>query len=44
VAELIRICNDLGIDTIEAGVMVGVAMEAGLAEFGDGPAAIKLLH
>ncbi len=44
VAELIRICNDLGIDTIEAGVMMGVAMEAGLAEFGDGPAAIKLLH
>ena len=44
VAESIRICNDLGIDTIEAGVMVGVAMEAGLAEFGDGPAAIKLLN
>lgn len=44
VAELIRICNDLGIDTIEAGVMMGVAMEAGLAQFGDGPAAIKLLQ
>ena len=43
VAELIRICNDLGLDTIEAGVTLGVAMEAGLADFGDGPAAIKLL-
>jgi aldehyde:ferredoxin oxidoreductase len=43
VAELIRLCNDLGIDTIEAGVTLGVAMEAGLAEFGDGPAAIRLL-
>ena len=43
VAELIRICNDLGVDTIEAGVMLGVAMEAGLAKFGDGEAAIKLL-
>ncbi|HOB87712.1 MAG TPA: aldehyde ferredoxin oxidoreductase C-terminal domain-containing protein, partial [Bacillota bacterium] len=43
VAELIRLCNDLGIDTIEAGVTLGVAMEAGLAEFGDGPSAIKLL-
>lgn len=43
VAELVRICNDLGVDTIEAGVTLGVAMEAGLAEFGDGPAAIELL-
>ncbi len=41
--ELIRICNDLGIDTIEAGVTLGVAMEAGLAEFGDGKRAIELL-
>ncbi len=44
VAELIRICNDLGVDTIEAGVMLGVAMEAGLAEFGDGEKAIELLN
>lgn len=43
VAELVRMCNDFGVDTIEAGVTLGVAMEAGLAEFGDGPAAIKLL-
>ena len=41
--ELIRICNDLGIDTIEAGVTLGVAMEAGLAKFGDGKRAIELL-
>ena len=44
VAEMVRICNELGIDTIEAGCAVGVAMEAGLAEFGDGKAAIKLLE
>jgi len=43
VAEMVRICNDLGIDTIEAGCTIGVAMEAGLAEFGDGKAAIDLL-
>lgn len=43
VAELIWLCNDLGIDTIEAGCTIGVAMEAGLAEFGDGEAAIGLL-
>ncbi|RLB11887.1 MAG: aldehyde ferredoxin oxidoreductase [Deltaproteobacteria bacterium] len=41
--ELIRICNDLGIDTIEAGVTLGVAMETGLADFGDGKRAIELL-
>ncbi len=44
IAEMIWICNDLGIDTIEAGCTIGVAMEAGLAEFGDGKAAIKLLQ
>ena len=34
-AGLNQIANDLGIDTIEAGAMLGVLMEAGLAEFGD---------
>ncbi len=43
IAELVRQCNDLGLDTIEAGVAIGVAMEAGLAEFGDGPAALKMM-
>ncbi len=28
-------CNDLGIDTIEVGAMLGVLMEAGEGEFGD---------
>ena len=41
--ELNRICNDLGLDTIEAGNTIAVAMEAGLLKFGDGPGAIKLL-
>jgi len=44
VAELIRLCNEYGIDTIEAGVTMGVAMEAGLVKFGDGEGAIKLLQ
>ncbi|MEH6824631.1 MAG: aldehyde ferredoxin oxidoreductase C-terminal domain-containing protein [Motiliproteus sp.] len=35
VAELNAIVNDLGIDSIETGAVLGVAMEAGLAEFGD---------
>jgi aldehyde:ferredoxin oxidoreductase len=43
VAELIWLSNDLGIDTIEAGDVIGVAMDSGLAEFGDSEAAIKWL-
>ncbi|MBY9002945.1 MAG: aldehyde ferredoxin oxidoreductase [Candidatus Lokiarchaeota archaeon] len=43
VGELNRACNDLGLDTIEAGGMMGVAMEGGLANFGDGKKALKLL-
>lgn len=43
IAEMVDICNKVGIDTIEAGVTLGVAMEAGLAEFGDSKAAIELL-
>ena len=42
--ELIRLSNDIGVDTIEAGVAIGVAMEGGLAEFGDGQRAIELMH
>ena len=34
-AQLNYIANDLGVDTIETGAMLGVLMEAGLAEFGD---------
>ena len=34
-ARLNAVANDLGIDTIETGAMVGVLMEAGLGEFGD---------
>ena len=34
-AGLNHIANDLGVDTIETGAMLGVLMEAGLAPFGD---------
>ncbi len=44
VARLNYICNDLGLDTIEAGVTLGVAMEAGIVPFGDGDGAIRLLE
>ncbi|TES87853.1 MAG: aldehyde ferredoxin oxidoreductase [Dehalococcoidia bacterium] len=44
IGELIRLCNDYGVDTIEAGATIGVAMEAGLAKFGDGKKAVELMH
>ncbi|WP_455464044.1 aldehyde ferredoxin oxidoreductase family protein [Candidatus Hodarchaeum mangrovi] len=43
VAELNRVCNDLGLDTIEAGNTIAVAMEGGMFKFGDGPAAVEFL-
>jgi len=43
-AELVRLCNAYGLDTIEAGTTLAVAMEAGLLKFGDGKGAIKLMH
>ncbi|MFZ5918984.1 MAG: aldehyde ferredoxin oxidoreductase family protein [Chloroflexota bacterium] len=43
-AELVRLCNAYGLDTIEAGTTLAVAMEAGLAAFGDGKKAIELMH
>ncbi|KXB04934.1 aldehyde:ferredoxin oxidoreductase [candidate division MSBL1 archaeon SCGC-AAA261O19] len=44
IGELNRACDDLGIDTIEAGNTIAVAMEGGLAEFGDGEKALELLE
>ena len=35
VAALNYMCNDFGLDTIETGAALGVAIEAGLAQFGD---------
>ena len=43
VAELNRLCNDLGLDTIEAGNTVAMFMEGGIIPYGDGPAAIELM-
>ena len=43
VAKMTRECNDAGIDTIEAGNTLAIAMEAGLLKFGDGGGALALL-
>jgi len=44
IAEMIRLCNEYGLDTIETGTTIAVAMEAGVIPFGDGRGAIKLIH
>ncbi len=44
VAELNDLANQVGIDTIEAGAAIGVAMEAGLLAFGDAGGAKDLLR
>lgn len=43
IAELDRMDDDFGLDTIEMGATIGVAMEGGVAQFGDAEAAINLL-
>ncbi|MBC7235805.1 MAG: aldehyde ferredoxin oxidoreductase [Chloroflexi bacterium] len=44
IAELVRLCNAYGLDTIETGTTLAVAMEGGVAAFGDGKRAIELVH
>jgi aldehyde:ferredoxin oxidoreductase len=43
IAMMDRLDDDYGLDTIEMGATIGVAMEAGLAKFGDADAAIRLI-
>ncbi|MCE5262974.1 MAG: aldehyde ferredoxin oxidoreductase [Deltaproteobacteria bacterium] len=43
IAALDRRCDDYGLDTMEMGNAIGIAMEAGIASFGDGAAAVRLL-
>ena len=44
IARIDRLCDDYGFDTIEMGCTIGVAMEAGVKEFGDAKGAIELIH
>jgi aldehyde:ferredoxin oxidoreductase len=44
IAKLDFLDDNFGLDTIEMGVTIGVAMEAGLIKFGDAEGAIKLLE
>ncbi len=43
ICKLNRLCDQLGVDTIETGASIGIAMEAGLLPFGDGEKALQLM-
>ena len=43
IAQLDRLCDEYGLDTIETGCSVAVAMEAGVIPFGDGVGAVDLV-
>ncbi|MFC2003169.1 aldehyde ferredoxin oxidoreductase C-terminal domain-containing protein [Chloroflexota bacterium] len=42
IVELGEICDDCGVDTIDTGVAIALAMEAGIKHFGDGQGALEL--
>jgi len=44
IAKMNHRCNDLGLDTIETGVTLGVAMESGLVPFGDAQKASDMIE
>jgi len=44
IAEMDQICDDIGLDTIEMGGTMMVAMEAGIIPWGDGQGIINLLN
>ena len=43
IARMDRLYDDIGLDTIELGNCIAVAMEGGVLEFGDGEGAIRLI-
>jgi aldehyde:ferredoxin oxidoreductase len=44
IAELNHLCNEVGVDAIETGAAIGVAMEAGVIPFGDAEGAKNLIR
>lgn len=44
IAELDNLCNQVGVDAIETGAAIGVAMEAGVIAFGDAEGAKDLVR
>lgn len=44
IARLDRLCDEIGLDTMNTGVAIAVAMESGYKQFGDGEAAIEMVE
>lgn len=44
IAKMNRVCNDVGLDTMDAGSALAMAMEAGKLPFGDGEKALAALE
>lgn len=44
IAQLDRLCDDIGIDTMNTGVGVAVAMDAGYKNFGDAQAVLEMVE
>lgn len=44
IARYDRMCDDVGVDTIDVGAAIAVAMDAGYIKFGDADGALKLLR
>jgi len=44
IARINRLCNDLGLDTMDVGAAVAVAMEKGMLPWGDGKAVYSLVE
>jgi aldehyde:ferredoxin oxidoreductase len=44
IARLDFLADDIGLDTINTGVAIAVAMDTGYKKFGDGPAAIEMME
>ena len=44
IAQINRFCDDMGLDTMELGVTIGVIMESGLVDFGDEKKVLNLLQ
>lgn len=44
ICTLDRLCDDMGLDTIDIGCAIGVAMDQGVLPFGDGEGAINMVR
>ncbi len=44
IARMDFLCDDIGVDTMSAGVAMAVAMDAGYRKFGDGQAAVEMIE